>query len=93
MEINKEPYICAICNYATFNKKNLLWHNSCESHLSMVRNIKPNAISIFKEIKNLSNEERIKLLKYINDSYPTNMNDHNINHLTDFDEWYNRKYA
>jgi hypothetical protein len=32
------------------------------------RNIKPTALSIFKEIKNLSNEERDKLLKYINDS-------------------------
>jgi|APFre7841882654_1041346.scaffolds.fasta_scaffold723498_1 hypothetical protein len=68
MEINPEPYKCEICNYVTFVKKNLLWHNSCESHLSMVRNIKPNALSIFKEIKNLSIEERDKLLKYINDS-------------------------
>ena len=68
MEKNIEPYKCEICNYATFIKKNLYWHNSCESHLSMVRNIKPSAISIFKEIKNLSNKERDKLLKYINDS-------------------------
>jgi hypothetical protein len=67
MEINPEPYKCEICNYVTFVKKNLLWHNSCESHLSKVRNIKPAAISIFNEIKRLSNEERDKLLKYIND--------------------------
>ena len=62
-----EPYKCEICNYVTFVKKNLLWHNSCESHLFKVRNIKPTAISIFNEIKRLSNEERDKLLKYIND--------------------------
>ena len=68
MDINIEPYKCDICNYATFVKKNLLLHNSCESHLARVRNIKPTALSIFKEIKNLSNEERDKLLKYINDS-------------------------
>ena len=41
MNISTEPYKCEICNYATFVKKNLLWHNSCESHLSMVRNIIP----------------------------------------------------
>ena len=63
-----EPYKCEICNYVTFVKKNLLWHNSCESHLSKVRNIKPTALSIFKEIEKLPNEEREKLLKYINDS-------------------------
>jgi hypothetical protein len=68
MEINIEPYKCEICNYATFVKKNLNWHNSLESHLSKVRNIKPTALSIFTEIKKLSNEERDKLLKYINDS-------------------------
>ena len=68
MEINMEPYKCEICNYVTFVKKNLLWHNSCESHLSKVRHIKPTALSIFKQILNLSNEERDKLLKYINDS-------------------------
>ena len=68
MEINTEPYKCKICNYATFVKKNLLWHNSCETHLSRVRNIKPTALSIFTEIKNLSSEERDKLLKYINDT-------------------------
>jgi hypothetical protein len=67
MEKNPEPYKCEICNYITFVKKNLLWHNSCESHLSKIRNIKPTAISIFNEIKHLSNEERDKLLKYIND--------------------------
>jgi hypothetical protein len=66
MEINV-PYKCEICNYETFVKKNLLWHNSLESHLTKVRNIKPTALSIFKEIKNLSNEERDKLLKYIKD--------------------------
>ena len=60
-----DPYKCDICNYETFVKKNLLWHNSCESHLSRVRNIKPTALSIFKEIKNLSKEERDKLLIYI----------------------------
>ena len=60
-----DPYKCEICNYETFVLKNLLWHNSCESHLSRVRNIKPTALSIFKEIKNLSKEERDKLLKYI----------------------------
>jgi hypothetical protein len=62
-----EPYKCETCNYVTLVKKNLLWHNSLESHLYRVRNIKPTAVSIFKEIKNLSNEERDKLLKYIND--------------------------
>ena len=67
MEKIPEPYKCEICNYITFVKKNLLWHNSCESHLFKVRNIKPTAISIFNEIKHLSNEERDKLLKYIND--------------------------
>ena len=67
MEINPEPYKCEICNYVTFVKKNLLWHNSLESHLFKIRNIKPTAISIFNEIKHLSNEERDKLLKYIND--------------------------
>jgi hypothetical protein len=67
MEIKPEPYKCEMCNYVTFVKKNLLWHNSCESHLSKVRNIKPTAISIFNEIKHLSKEEREKLLKYIND--------------------------
>ena len=69
MEINVEPYKCKICNYETFVKKNLLWHNSLESHLTKVRNIKPNALSIFNEIKTLSNEERDKLLKYIKDDY------------------------
>ena len=68
MEINMEPYKCDICNYATFVKKNLLWHNSLESHLSRIRNIKPTALSIFKQILNLSNEERDILLKYINES-------------------------
>ena len=68
MDVNTEPYKCEVCNYGTFVKKNLLWHNSCESHLYRVRNIKPTALSIFKEITNLSNEERGKLLKYINDS-------------------------
>ena len=63
-----EPYKCEICNYVTFVKKNLLLHNSCESHLYKVRNIKPTAVSILKEIEKLSNEERDKLLKYINDS-------------------------
>jgi len=67
MEINHEPYKCEICNYATFVKKNLNWHNSCEEHLRKVRYIKPTALSIFNEIKKLSNEERDKLLKYIND--------------------------
>ena len=43
MEIIPEPYKCEICNYVTFVKKNLLWHNSCESHLSRVRH-KPNAL-------------------------------------------------
>ena len=62
-----EPYTCEICNYSTFVKKNLLWHNSLDSHLSRVRNIKPTALSIFQEIKKLSNEERGKLLKYITD--------------------------
>jgi hypothetical protein len=52
MEKITEPYKCEICNYVTFVKKNLLWHNSCESHLSKVRNIKPTALSIFKEIEN-----------------------------------------
>jgi hypothetical protein len=69
MEINVKPYKCEICNYETFVKKNLLWHNSLESHLTKVRNIKPNALSIFNEIKTLSNEERDKLLKYIKDDY------------------------
>ena len=41
MNISTEPYKCEICNYVTFVKKNLLWHNSCESHLLKVRNIKP----------------------------------------------------
>ena len=63
-----EPYKCEICNYITFVKKNLLWHNSCESYLSRIRNIKPTALSIFKEIQKLSKEERDKLLKYINES-------------------------
>ena len=67
MKMNPEPYKCEICNYITFVKKNLNWHKSCESHLSRVRNIKPTALSIFTEIKKLSNEERDKLLKYIND--------------------------
>jgi len=62
-----EPYKCEICNYTTFVKKNLLWHNSLESHLYRVRNIKPTALTIFQEIKKLSNEERDKLLKYINE--------------------------
>ena len=62
-----EPYKCEICNYNTFVKKNLLWHNSTESHLSRVRNSKPTAHSIFQDIKKLSNEERVKLLTYIND--------------------------
>jgi len=62
-----KPYTCHICNYSTFVKKNLLWHNSLDSHLSRVRNIKPTAISIFQDIKKLSNEEKVKLLKYIND--------------------------
>ena len=43
MEIITQPYTCEICNYVTFVKKNLLWHNSCESHLSRVRH-KPNAL-------------------------------------------------
>ena len=60
-----DPYKCEICNYETFVLKNLLWHNSCESHLSRVRNIKPTALSILKEIKNLSNEERDKLLNIL----------------------------
>ena len=68
MEINTEPYKCEVCNYETFVKKNLFWHNSCESHLSKVRNIKPTVLSIIKEIKNLSKKERDELLKYINDS-------------------------
>ncbi len=67
MEINIEPYKCETCNYITLVKKNLNWHNSTESHLSKVRYIKPTALSIIKEIKRLSNEERDKLLKYIND--------------------------
>jgi hypothetical protein len=67
-----EPYKCKICNYDTFVKKNLLWHNSTESHLSRVRNSKPTAQSIFQDIKKLSNEERDKLLKYINDYDFTN---------------------
>jgi hypothetical protein len=29
----------------------------------------------------------------IDDPDPTNMNDHNINYLTEFDDWYNRKFA
>lgn len=62
-----EPYKCETCNYTTFIKKNLIWHNSCESHLSRIRCIKPTALSIFNEIKKISNEERDKLLKYIND--------------------------
>ena len=62
-----EPYKCENCNYATFVKKNLLWHNSTESHLSRVRYIKPTALSIFQDIKKLSNVERVKLLTYIND--------------------------
>ena len=66
--MNTEPYKCDICNYNTFVKKNLLWHNSCESHLSKVRNIKPTALSLFNEIKNLSIKERDKLLQYMNDS-------------------------
>lgn len=66
--MNTEPYKCDICNYNTFVKKNLLWHNSCESHLSRVRNIKPTALSLFNEIKNLSIKERDKLLQYMNDS-------------------------
>jgi len=65
--IEPQPYECKICFYKTFVKKNLLWHNSLESHLSKVRNIKPTAISIFNEIKKLSNEERVNLLKYINE--------------------------
>jgi hypothetical protein len=60
-----EPYKCEQCNYATFVKKNLLWHNS----LCKKRNIKPTALSILEEIKKLSTEEREKLLKYISDSY------------------------
>jgi hypothetical protein len=56
MEINTEPYKCEICNYVTFVKKNLLWYNLCESRLSRIRNIKPNALSIFKENKNLSKD-------------------------------------
>ena len=78
MEINPEPYKCEICNYVTFVKKNLLWHNSCESHLFKVRNIKPTAISIFNEIKRLSNEERDKLLKYINDYDFINKSEFNL---------------
>jgi hypothetical protein len=66
MDMNTEPYKCEICNYTTFVKKNLLWHNSCESHLHKVRNIKPTALSIFTQIKKLSNEERDKLYEYIN---------------------------
>ena len=62
-----EPYKCEICNYNTFVKKNLNWHNSTESHLYKVRHIKPTALSIFNEIKKLSDEERDKLLKYMND--------------------------
>ena len=63
-----EPYKCEICNYNTFVKKNLLWHNSIESHLSRVRNSKPTALSIFQDVKKLSHEERVKLLSYI-DNY------------------------
>ena len=59
------PYKCELCNYITFVKKNLLWHNSLESHLSKVRNIKPTALSIFQEIKKLSNDEWTILQKYI----------------------------
>ena len=66
MEKKIEPYKCELCNYITFVKKNLLWHNTLDSHVSKVRNIKPTAISIFNEIKHLSNEERDKLLNYIN---------------------------
>jgi hypothetical protein len=67
MEVNIKPYTCEICHYTTIVKKNLLRHNSLDSHLFKIRNIKPTAISIFNEIKHLSNEERDKLLKYIND--------------------------
>lgn len=65
--IDPQPYECKICFYKTFVKKNLLWHNSLESHLSRARYIKPTALSIFQEIKKLSNEERVNLLKYINE--------------------------
>jgi hypothetical protein len=65
MEKNPEPYKCELCNYVTFVKKNLVWHNSLDSHLYKVRNSKPTAISIFNEIKHLSTEERDKLLNYI----------------------------
>ena len=56
--MNTEPYKCDICNYNTFVKKNLLWHNSCESHLSRVRNIKPTALSLFNEIKIMSKMDK-----------------------------------
>jgi hypothetical protein len=68
MEVSAEPYKCEICNYMTFVKKNLTWHNSCEPHLSRAKNLKPTALSIFNEIKNLTNEELKKLLKYMEES-------------------------
>jgi hypothetical protein len=66
-ELLPKLYKCDICNYNTFVKKNLRWHNSTESHLSRVRNSKPTADSIFQDIKKCSNEERVKLLTYIRD--------------------------
>ena len=65
-----EPYICETCNYRTFVKKNLIWHNSCESHLSRIRHIKPTALSIFNQIKKISTEERDKLLHLLTFKMP-----------------------
>ena len=64
-----QPYTCKLCNYETFVKKNLNWHNSLESHLSRARTVRPDALSILKEIQNLSNEERDKLRKYLSDVF------------------------
>ena len=66
-----QPYICSaytctLCNYSTFVKKNLLWHNSTDAHLYKERN-NPTALSVFKIIQRLSLHERTLLRSLLHD--------------------------
>ena len=60
------PYTCTLCNYSTFVKKNLLWHNSTYAHLFKERN-NPTAHSIFTLIRKLSHDERQILRSLLKD--------------------------
>ena len=66
MEQIPQPYICQLCNYSTFVKKNLLWHNSTDAHLYKERN-NPTALSVFKIIQRLSLHERTLLRSLLQD--------------------------